>query len=111
MLDLNTARQYWISDRPTDMRKSRDTLASIVREQFGKDPKRGECAYIFYSKSLKTVKILHYSVTGYEVYTKWFDDRKCMKPVFTKMAATHKVTRAQLMLLLSGAVMTTIRID
>lgn len=93
------------------MRKSRDTLAAIVRKQFDKDPKRGEFANICYSKSLKTVKILHYSVTDYEVYIKWFDDRKCMKPVFTKMADTHTVTRAQLMLLLTGAVMTTIRVD
>lgn len=111
MLDLNTAREYWISAEPTDMRKGRDSLASLVREKFGKDPRNGTRAYIFYSKSLRSVKILHYSITGYEIYSKWFDDNKCMKPVFTQIAATHTITRSQLMLLLTGTVRRTLKIN
>ena len=111
MLDLNTAREYWIGTEPTDMRKGRDSLASIVRQKFGKDPRNGSRAFIFYSRNLKTVKILHYSVTGYEIYTKWFDDNKCMKPIFTKIASTHRITRSQLLLLLTGAVKRTIKIN
>ena len=111
MLDLNTAREYWIGAEPTDMRKGRDSLASIVRHKFGKDPRMGSSAFIFYGKNLKTVKILHYSVTGYEMYTKWFDDKKCMKPIFSKISTTHTITRSQLMLLLTGAVTKTIKIN
>lgn len=111
MLDLNTANEYWISSVPTDMRKGRDSLASIVRQKFGKDPRMGSRAFIFYSKDLRTIKILHYTVTGYEMYTKWFDDGKCLKPEFSKMAATHTVTRSQLLLLLNGAVKTRIKIN
>lgn len=111
MLDLNTAQEYWISSEPTDMRKGCDSLASVVREKFGKDPKMGSRAFIFYGKSLKTVKILHYSVTGYEMYTKWFDDRKCLKPVFSKISSTHTITRSQLLLLLTGTVQKDLRIN
>lgn len=111
MLDLNTASQYWISSTPTDMRKGKDSLASLVREKFGKDPRVGSRAFIFYSKNLRTIKILHYSVTGYEIYTKWFDDGKCMKPVFSKIAETHTITRSQLLLLVTGAVKTSIKIN
>lgn len=111
MLDLNTASEYWISAEPTDMRKGRDSLAAIVRNKFGKDPRMGSRAFIFYSKKLKTIKILHYSITGYEMYVKWFDDSKCLKPEFSKMAKTHTLTRSQLLLLLNGAVKTRIKIN
>ncbi len=93
------------------MRKGRDSLASVVRQKFGKDPKMGMRAYIFYAKNLKTIKILHYTVTGYEMYVKWFDDYKTMKPEFSKMKTTHTITRSQLLLLLNGAVRPKLKID
>lgn len=111
MFDLDTAQEYWINSTPADMRKGRDSLASLVREKFRKDPKMGSRAFIFYSKNRKTVKILHYSVTGYEMYVKWYDDGKCMKPVFSKMAETHTITRSQLLLLIAGAVKVNLKIN
>ena len=111
MLDLNTAQEYWISSGHTDMRKGRDSLASIVRQQFGKDPKTGMRAYIFYAKNLRTIKILHYTVTGYEMYVKWFDDGKALKPEFSKMKTSHTITRSQLLLLLNGAVKRKLKIN
>ena len=111
MLDLNTAQEYWISAEYTDMRKGRDSLASIVRQKFGKDPKMGSRAFIFYGKKFRTIKILHYTVTGYEMYVKWFDDTKCLKPEFSRMKSTHTITRSQLLLLLNGAVRTRLKID
>lgn len=108
---LNTAQEYWINSEPTDMRKGRDSLASIVRERFGKDPRMGPRAFIFYSKDLRKVKILHYSLTGYEIYIKWFDNGKCLRPVFSKIAKTHTITRSQLLLLLTGAVRKDLRIN
>ncbi len=111
MLDLNTASEYWISAEPTDMRKGRDSLASIVRQKFGKDPKMGMRAFIFYAKNMKTIKILHYTVTGYELYIKWFDDGRALRPEFSKMKSTHTITRSQLLLLLNGAVRPTLKIN
>ena len=35
------------------MRKGHDSLGSIVRHKFGKDPKMGSRAFIFYAKNLK----------------------------------------------------------
>ncbi len=111
MIDLNTAQEYWISADSTDMRKGRDSLASVVRQKFGKDPKMGMRAYIFYAKNLKTIKILHYTVTGYEMYVKWFDDGRALRPEFSKMKSTHTITRSQLLLLLNGAVKRTLKIN
>lgn len=111
MLDLNTAREYWIGAEPTDMRKGRDSLAAIVKNKFGRDPRMGSRAFIFYAKNLKTIKILHYTLTGYELYVKWFDDGKCLKPEFSRMAATHTITRSQLLLLLNGCVKSKLKIN
>ncbi len=111
MLNLTTAQEYWISAEPTDMRKGRDSLACIVRQKFGKDPKMGMRAFIFYAKNMKTIKILHYTVTGYEMYIKWFDDGRALRPEFSKMKSTHTITRSQLLLLLNGAVKPTLRIN
>ncbi len=111
MLDLNTAGEYRISAEPTDMRKGRDSLASIVRQKFGKDPRVGSRAFIFYGKSLRTIKILHYSPSGFEMYVKWFDDGKCLRPVFGRISSTHTITRSQLLLLITGSVKTTIKIN
>lgn len=88
-----------------------DAEASIVRERFGKDPRMGSRAFIFFSKDLRKVKILHYSLTGYEIYIKWFDNGKCLRPVFSKIAKTHTITRSQLLLLLTGAVRKDLRIN
>lgn len=106
MIDLNSASSYWLCPEPVDMRKGRDSLASYVRERMGADPINGSHAFIFYSKSLRVVKILHHDSTGYEVYAKWFDDGKFLKPVFSSIRQKHMITRSQLLLLLTGAVQT-----
>ncbi|MCM1225725.1 MAG: IS66 family insertion sequence element accessory protein TnpB [Lachnospiraceae bacterium] len=111
MLDLNTAATYWLLSEPADMRKSKNTLASLVRETTGKDPICGSNAFIFYAKNLKTVKILHHDFTGYELYIKWFDDGKFLKPVFNTISKTHVITKSQLLLFLTGAVQTKLNIE
>lgn len=111
MFDLNSASRYWILEDPTDMRKSKNTLASLVRDTTGKDPVCGSNAFIFYSKNLRTVKVLHHDFTGYELYVKWFDDGKFLKPVFNTISKTHIITKSQLLLLLTGAVQTKLKIE
>ena len=45
------------------MRKSREGLAGVVREKMQRDPYTYGDAFIFYSKDLKKVKILHYDIS------------------------------------------------
>lgn len=111
MLDLNSASRYWILPDPTDMRKSKNTLAALVRDSAGMDPICGSNAFIFYSKDLRTVKILHHDFTGYELYVKWFDDGKFLKPVFANISRTHMISKSQLLLFLTGAVQTKLNIE
>ena len=55
---------YYLSSTPTDMRKGREGLAGVVREKMQRDPYTYGDAFIFYSKDLKKVRILHYDING-----------------------------------------------
>ena len=39
MIDVNSVTYFFISPNPVDMRKGREKLATIIREQLGKDPR------------------------------------------------------------------------
>lgn len=110
MIDVNSVTYFFICPSPVDMRKGREKLANYIRERLGKDPRNGTQAYIFYSKDYKTVKIFHRDYCGIEIYTKWFENGRMLKPEFMTIARTHEVTRSQLTLLLAGAVQSTLKI-
>ena len=50
-------------------------------------------AFIFYSKDLKKVKILHYDINGFVIYAKWFDDGRFLSPYFKEARRCHKISR------------------
>ncbi len=110
MINFTSRISYYLSSRPTDMRKGKEGLACVVREVFGRDPLSYNEAFIFYSKDYRKVKILHYDINGYVVYAKWFDDGKLLKPEFTKAQECHSITREAMILLMSTAVQTKILI-
>ena len=89
MLNFKSNITYYLSSTPTDMRKSREGLAGVVRETMQRDPYTYGDAFIFYSKDLKKVKILHYDING-----------RC-----------HRISRELLILLLSTSVQTRITIN
>ena len=102
---------YYLSSTPTDMRKSREGLAGVVRETMQRDPYTYGDAFIFYSKDLKKVKILHYDINGFVIYAKWFDDGRFLSPYFSEARRCHSISRELLMLLLSTSVQTRITIN
>ena len=56
----------------TDMRKGCEGLANIVRTAMEHNPKNYDEAFIFYLKDYRKVKILHYDINGWVMYSKWF---------------------------------------
>lgn len=111
MIDVNSVTYFFISPKPVDMRKGKDKLGAVIREQLGKNPRNGSQAFIFYSKDYKTVKIFHYDYCGIEMYIKWFVNGRMLRPQFRTIARTHTVSRSQLTLLLAGAVQATLLIE
>lgn len=64
--------------------------------------------FIFYSKRYDTLKVLHYDLNGYVIYQKWFDDGKQLKPQFDVTRSCHRITREQVIQLVSNAVQSNI---
>ncbi len=76
------------------MRKGRDGLSGIVREEMKHNPKHYDEAFIFYSKDYKKVKMLYYDSNGYVMYQKWFDNGRFLKPEFQKILSCDKLKAA-----------------
>lgn len=64
MLNFNNGHRLFLAHAVTDMRRSFDTLASMVRDQLGEDPLSGD-VFIFIGRSLDRVKILVWDVSGF----------------------------------------------
>jgi hypothetical protein len=111
MLNFKGNIKYYLSSTPTDMRKGREGLSGVVREVLERDPHDYNEAFIFYSKDLRKVKILHYDLNGFVIYEKWFDDGRFLSPYFNEARRCHRIGRELLMLLLSTSVQTRITID
>ena len=58
MLNFTSRTNFYICSIPTDMRKGREGLATIVREYFHRDPTAYGEAFIFYNKSKHPTPIL-----------------------------------------------------
>lgn len=111
MFDLNSVDTFHICSKPVDMRNGREGLPKVIREVMGQDPHNSTKAFILYSKDYRTIKIYHNATAGSEIYIRYYDRGRFLKPVFSEMKSSHRISRLQLQLLLSGAVVTTLEID
>ena len=111
MLNFKSNITYYLSSAPTDMRKGREGLCGVVREVLERSPHNYNEAFIFYSKDLRKVKILHYDINGFVIYEKWFDDGRFLSPYFQEARSCHRISRELLILLLSTSVQTRLAIE
>lgn len=66
MLRLPASVRIWLARSATDLRKSFDTLAEVVRQQLQADPLSGQL-FVFHNKRADRVKLLY-----------WDDDGLCL---------------------------------
>lgn len=69
MLSLGLPCRIFLRRAATDMRKSFDTLAGLVRVEMGSDPLSGD-AFVFVGKARNRVKILVFDRSGFWVLAK-----------------------------------------
>ena len=69
MLTFTPTQRIFLARAAVDMRKSFDSLASLVTNQLGKDPFAGD-VFIFVGKYRNRVKILVWEVSGFWVCAK-----------------------------------------
>jgi transposase len=91
--------KVYISTLATDMRKSFDGLATLVKSQMGKDVFNGDL-FVFFNRGNNRVKILYWDRNGYCMWAKRLE-----KGAFRQLKVegkTAKLSMNELSLLLEG---------
>lgn len=69
MVSLPTSVRIWLATRATDLRKSFDSLAELVRQQLAGDPLSGQL-FVFRNKRADRVKLLYWDEDGFVILYK-----------------------------------------
>ena len=104
MLNFSAARIYLCLE-PTDMRKSFDTLAALVREHLPGDPQSGAW-FVFRGKQGNRLKILYWDRDGYAVWHKRLEQGTFEFPKVIGDAMGISISATELSLILGGIALT-----
>ncbi len=99
MLSLPTSVRIWLATAPTDMRKSFDTLAEVVRQHLGQEPLSGQL-FVFRSKRGDRIKLLYWDEDGFVILYKRLEAGTFHLPKAD--AASVPLRAADLQMLLDG---------
>ena len=99
MVGLPTAVRIWLARQPTDLRKSFDTLAELVRQQLHGDPLSGQL-FVFRNKRADRVKLLYWDEDGFVIVYKRLEAGTFRFP--QGEAAGVEIRAADLQMLLDG---------
>ena len=69
MLLPSAGVRLWLYRQPTDMRKSFDALAALVRHALGEDPLSG-ALFTFVNRRRTMMKVLYFEGDGYSIWSK-----------------------------------------
>jgi transposase len=101
VLSLALPHQIYLCATPTDMRKSFDSLAAIVRDHLKGDPLAGHL-FVFRSKRQDRIKLLYWDQDGYAIWMKRLERGTFQFPVAPAEAASLSITATELALILGG---------
>jgi transposase len=99
MLSLPSGVRIWLAARPTDLRKSFDSLAELVRQHLAADPLSGQL-FVFRNKRADRVKLLYWDEDGFVIVYKRLELGTFRFPEAT--AAGVEIRAADLQMLLDG---------
>lgn len=97
--DISIDRVY-LASKPTDLRKSIDGLAVLVKEGFALDP-FSPCLFVFCNRNHDKLKILQWDHNGFWLYYRRLERGKFQWPVETG-SVTVTISRRELRWLLDG---------
>ena len=99
MVSLPAAVRIWLATRPTDLRKSFDSLAEVVRQQLQGDPLSGQL-FVFRNQRGDRVKLLYWDEDGFVIVYKRLEIGTFRFP--QAEAAGVEIRAADLQMLLDG---------
>jgi transposase len=101
MILIGTATKIFLAAGPTDMRKSFEGLADLVRSRLGGDPCSGHL-FVFVNRSKSRLKLLYFDGSGTWVCAKRLA-RGCFNwPAPDAQHAARQVVAEELALILGG---------
>lgn len=101
MLSLPPSVRIYLATTPTDMRKSIDGLAAVVRNAWQLDEFSGYL-FVFPSRRGDRIKILYWDRGGFVVYYKRLESGRFKLPLLDANAATAELEATELSMLLDG---------
>lgn len=110
MLGLSATYNYFLSYGSVDMRKGCFSLSQLVRDEMNENPLDGNNVYIFLSKNLKIVKILHYERGFFVLYEKRPLQGKFKKPVFDIVSQKYQISWSDMVCFTESIVINYMRI-
>jgi len=101
MLSFPPAVQIWLATTATDLRKSFDTLAEVVRQHLHHDPLSGH-VFVFRNKRSDRVKLLYWDEDGFVIVYKRLEQGTFHFPQAVAGQGGVTLRAAELAMLLDG---------
>lgn len=103
MLTLLLPHQVYLCLTPTDMRKSFDSLAALVRDELKSDPFSGSL-FVFFSRRKDRMKLLYWDQDGFMIWMKRLERGTYPFPLaqVNSDASSRSITVTELNLILAG---------
>lgn len=101
MLSFAPAVRIWLCVQATDLRKSFDTLAELVRQHLQADPLSGH-VFVFRNRRSDRVKLLYWDEDGYVIVYKRLEEGTFRFPEAPDHQAGVTLRAAELAMLLDG---------
>jgi transposase len=108
MLSLPATVRIWLCAQPTDLRKSFDSLAAIVRDALGGDPLSGNI-FVFRNKSADRIKLLLWEEDGYAIWYKRLEAGCFRFPASQNDEPRVEIRAADLVMLLAGVDLSSVK--
>lgn len=101
MLSFPPAVRIWLGVQPTDLRKSFDSLAEVVRQHLEADPLSGH-VFVFRNRKSDRIKLLYWDEDGYVIVYKRLEAGTFAFPAADSHPTRVTLRAAELAMLLDG---------
>lgn len=101
MFTLGSSLRFHLYDKPTDMRKSFDSLSGLVQSKLNESPLNGD-VYVFINKGRDKIKLLHWDGSSFVLYYKRLESGTFEHPRYDIDSGSYSLSYVQMVMLIDG---------